>query len=245
MDINQLKALFIEEATEVIEKLNIDIINFEQNPQNTALLDELYRGVHTLKGSANAFEFSRLGEFVHHFEDALSYFREIDSHNDKTITAAEIDVFLEAVDIIKVVLQLEIEGTEQLPQNYASCLEHIKIMIQKDDTSDSSACIKSDFVTPDLGVEFDNEDKNSAVLEVNLDINIDDISKLKSDIIDRLDSLEKIVTVGGVNDLSSSCLLQLLFSIKKTKPSLHIPLIDEPSFLHINYGKIVWQKSRG
>jgi len=133
MDINQLKELFIEEATEVIEKLDVDIINFEENPEKTDLLDELYRGVHTLKGSANAFEFSKLGEFVHHFEDALSYCKDIYKNSEKTVSASQIDVFLEAVDIIKEVLQVEIEGSDKLPQNYNTCLEHIKSITNREE----------------------------------------------------------------------------------------------------------------
>ncbi|MFK5893028.1 MAG: chemotaxis protein CheA [Pseudomonadota bacterium] len=187
MDINQLKALFIEEATEVIEKMDVDIINLEENPENTELLDELFRGVHTLKGSANAFNFTKLGKFVHYFEDALSYCRETYRDKNKTVTSAEIDVFLEAVDIIKAVLQIELEGSEQLPQNYASCLEHIKMLAQHDHldekgkleiekqtntTTDNSGSIRSsvkpDFLKSDLGSEFNNDD---CVYIQNFDIN--------------------------------------------------------------------------
>ncbi len=125
MDINKLKEIFIEEANEVIEKLNIDIINFEEDPTDKELLNELFRGVHTLKGSANSFGFSRLGEFVHHFEDALDYYRSCD---DK-ITSHIIDLFLEAVDIIKEVLDIEIEGSEELPPEYNKCLTKIKELL--------------------------------------------------------------------------------------------------------------------
>jgi len=182
MDINQLKALFIEEATEVIEKLDIDIINFEENPQKTELLDELYRGVHTLKGSANAFEFSKLGEFVHHFEDALSYCRNIYNNSEKTITAIQIDVFLEAVDIIKEVLQIEITGSDGLPQNYLTCLEHIKKITQKNNnqnevnTNEIDESINKDInkkeiiKESDLGSEFDNIDNSAEAILSNNDL---------------------------------------------------------------------------
>jgi len=262
MDINQLKDLFIEEATEVIEKLDVDIINFEENPENIQLLDELYRGVHTLKGSANAFEFSKLGEFVHHFEDTLSYCRNIYCDNNKTVTSAEIDVFLEAVDIIKEVLQIEIGGSNKLPKNYVSCLEHIKSISEKNqidknnnekvkevetnkivDSFDLSTDLDSNIEEADLGAEFGNDDSKT-ILEINLDINIDEVTKIKNSLSNNLDFLEEIKIVGGINDLNSSSLLQLLFSIKKSKPSISIPLIDEPSILHTQYGKIVWLKSK-
>ena len=72
----ELRAIFIEEATEIIEKLDVDIINYEEDPENRELLHELFRGVHTLKGSANSFGFTRLGAFVHLFEDMLDHYRD-------------------------------------------------------------------------------------------------------------------------------------------------------------------------
>ena len=71
MNKEQLKNIFIEEASEIIEKLDADIVDFESDTGNKELINELFRGVHTLKGNANAFGFTRLGGFVHHFEDLL------------------------------------------------------------------------------------------------------------------------------------------------------------------------------
>jgi len=261
MDINQLKALFIEEATEVIEKLDIDIINFEENPENTELLDELYRGVHTLKGSANAFDFSKLGEFVHHFEDTLSYCREFYSDKNKIITSAEIDVFLEAVDIIKQLLQIEIAGSDELPQNYSTCLKHIKaiseqnlsdehFMEKKDkiatnetvDNFDLSSTADNNYIETTIGVEFDNNNSDKSVIEIDMGITIDDVIKIKKHIGNNLESIQEIKIPGELTNLNSSSLLQLLFSIKKSKPSISIPLIDEPSISHTQYGKIICLK---
>ena len=171
MDINKLKDIFIEEASEIIEKLDIDIINFEEDPTDKELLNELFRGVHTLKGSSNSFGFSRLGEFVHHFEDALDYYR---SCNDE-ITSNIIDVFLEAVDIIKEVLEVEIEGKEELPSQYNKCLVNIKELLKDESTTKNTSIIEID-----LSEEFSNENENSA-----------DIEKLKNELIEN-ETLYKI-----------------------------------------------------
>lgn len=122
MDKEKLKQIFIEEANEIIESLDVDIINFEEDPTNRSILDQLFRGVHTLKGSANSFGFTRLGEFVHHFEDALDHFRSCDDE----ITSHIIDVFLESVDVIKAVLEYETEEIEGNPENYDKCLSDIQ-----------------------------------------------------------------------------------------------------------------------
>ena len=97
MSREKLRQIFIEEANEIIEKMDVDIINYEESPSDKALLNEIFRGVHTLKGSANAFNFSRLGEFVHHFEDVLDFFRNSASIPDSN----DVDLFLEGVNVIK------------------------------------------------------------------------------------------------------------------------------------------------
>ena len=154
----EIRSIFIEEATEIIEKLDVDIINYEENPSNRELLNELFRGVHTLKGSANSFGFSRLGGFVHLFEDVLDYYRD----SDVDIPAHVIDIFLIAVDVIKETMWLEVDGDESTPPHYHSTLESIKGLIQsKGSEVDSS----SDDMT-DLASEFGDIDEVKVELEI-------------------------------------------------------------------------------
>jgi two-component system, chemotaxis family, sensor kinase CheA len=121
----QVKAIFIEEAGEIIEKLDVDILRFEENPSDFDLLNEIFRGVHTLKGNANAFGFTRLGEFVHHFEDVLDYYRS----TKEEIAHDQLGLFVDSVDIITAVMTCELDGLPDLPQKYAVCLEKIKALI--------------------------------------------------------------------------------------------------------------------
>ena len=157
MSKEKLKQIFIEEATEIIEKMDIDILNFEDAPSDKGLLNEIFRGVHTLKGSANAFNFSRLGEFVHHFEDALDFFRS----SEDAPTSQHVDVFLEAVTVIKAVLAYEVEETVGLPKGYAECLENIRqiLLHVEGKVADESVTCK------DLACEFSNEAFDSPAIQ--------------------------------------------------------------------------------
>ncbi|NLM99598.1 MAG: chemotaxis protein CheA [Campylobacteraceae bacterium] len=148
MDINKLKEIFIEEANEIVEKLDVDIINFEENPEDKELLNELFRGVHTLKGSANSFGFTRLGEFVHHFEDALDFYR----NSDEKVTSKIIDIFLNAVDLIKEVMFVEIDGIDGLPDGYEKSLLEIKSLLGNGDFVE---VLNEEL---DLAAEFGNEE---------------------------------------------------------------------------------------
>ena len=121
----QVKAIFIEEAGEIIEKLDIDIIRFEGNSCDFNLLNEIFRGVHTLKGNANAFGFTRLGEFVHHFEDVLDHYRS----TQESIEEHNLELFVGSVDVIKEVMTCELDAIDTLPESYLDCLEKIKILL--------------------------------------------------------------------------------------------------------------------
>jgi len=130
MSREQLKAIFIEEAGEIIEKLDSDIIDFEENPSNKELMNELFRGVHTLKGNANAFGFTRLGGFVHHFEDLLDHFRSTDA----ALPDGAVDVLLNGVDIIKETMGYEVNDTVGVPDGYDECLSAIIDMLDEKGT---------------------------------------------------------------------------------------------------------------
>ncbi|ATB70556.1 CheA chemotaxis protein [Sulfurospirillum diekertiae] len=150
MSKEKLKQIFIEEATEIIEKMDIDILNFEESPSDKGLLNEIFRGVHTLKGSANAFNFSRLGEFVHHFEDVLDFFRS----SDEVPNAGHVDVFLEGVTVIKETLVYEVEDKSGTPEGYEICLEKIRniiLHVKSQEEPQSITC-------KDLALEFGNDD---------------------------------------------------------------------------------------
>lgn len=121
MNKEQLRAIFIEESSEIIEKLDADIVDFEADPANKELLNELFRGVHTLKGNANAFGFSRLAGFVHHFEDLLDHLRSSDS----AMPHRAVDVLLEGVDILKETMKYEVGDIDGTPNGYEESLSSI------------------------------------------------------------------------------------------------------------------------
>jgi two-component system chemotaxis sensor kinase CheA len=149
MSKEKLRQIFIEEANEIIEKMDVDILSYEESPHDKALLNEIFRGVHTLKGSANAFNFSRLGEFVHHFEDVLDFFR-----NNETIPQSEhVDLFLESVNVIKETLAIEVEEGAVLPEGYHPCLEGIRhLLLHVNNAQEETA-----YSAVDLASEFSNE----------------------------------------------------------------------------------------
>lgn len=244
MDINKLRDIFIEEATEIIEKLDIDIINFEEDPTDKELLNELFRGVHTLKGSANSFGFSRLGEFVHHFEDVLDYYR----NSDEKVNSVSIDLFLESVDIIKEVMEIEVEGREELPAQYEKCLNGIKkILGNKNSAPLRSKVTEEEEEELDLAFEFGVEEnsnidtekfrsellENESLFKINLTLDDDvyfrgfDHSKLfkmlakEGQIIESYWDISKIPTMDELKETSSYIKdVEIYFASKNKKSAI-------------------------
>lgn len=80
------------------------------------------------------------------------------------------------------------------------------------------------------------------VLEIELDMTLEDVIALHEFIKNRLDYIESIEIVGEYEQFVSSSLFALLFSIKKSKPTLKIPLIDAPAEFS-EYGTVYWNAS--
>lgn len=144
----QVRAIFIEEANEIIEKLDVDILRFEENVADFDLLNEIFRGVHTLKGNSNAFGFTRLGEFVHHFEDLLGHYRS----SRENIEPQQLELFISSVDVIKEVMNYELNALEGFPKGYLESLENIKMLISPDLILPKP--IEAAAVLNDLAMEF-------------------------------------------------------------------------------------------
>ena len=148
----RIKQIFIEEAQEIIEDINTKIFDFDEAPENKALLNDIFRGIHTLKGSANSVGFTRLGAYVHHFEDVLDFYRA----DGTEVSSSVINLFLDSVQVVTQMLELEINEDPNVPDLYEETLLKIKEIIDNEGQSrDDDA--SGDQLEMDLGAEFDND----------------------------------------------------------------------------------------
>jgi two-component system chemotaxis sensor kinase CheA len=118
----KLLQVFTEEANEIIEELDRLVMQLEEGGDTVSLVNDIFRGVHTLKGSANSFGFTRLGEYVHHWEDLLGIFRD----NPTLPIEESIDLLFDAVNVVRDVFAYEINGKDGFPANYDETLSEIK-----------------------------------------------------------------------------------------------------------------------
>ena len=76
-------------------------------------------------------------------------------------------------------------------------------------------------------------------LEIELDMDIEDVTELKSFVKERLEYIETIRVTGEKRGFGSSSLFQLLFSIKKSRPEIAIDVIEGDLELE-QYGTMHW-----
>ncbi|MEW5723351.1 MAG: chemotaxis protein CheA [Thermodesulfobacteriota bacterium] len=88
---------FITESTEHIETIEVNIITLEQDPENKETLNAVFRPFHTIKGVAGFLNLHYIHCLTHDVENLLD-----DARRDRLkVTPAVIDVVLDAVDILK------------------------------------------------------------------------------------------------------------------------------------------------
>src|SRR6266540_3127415 len=88
--------IFIKEAEEHLSGLQKGLISLEKEPVNAALIHELMRNAHTLKGSAKMLGIEDISAVAHRMEDLL---KEVEEGN-QAVDAKVIDRLLKGTDVI-------------------------------------------------------------------------------------------------------------------------------------------------
>ncbi len=96
-DMQELVQDFLVETNETIEALDHDLVELENDKHNLDLLNKIFRGAHTMKGSSSFLGFDKLAQVTHHAEEILNKLRK----GDMVVTPEIMDVLLEFVDITK------------------------------------------------------------------------------------------------------------------------------------------------
>ncbi|MDU0460846.1 MAG: chemotaxis protein CheA [Geobacteraceae bacterium] len=107
---------FLTETTELIEKLDDDLITLEKASDDTDLMNRIFRSIHTIKGASSFLGFDLLVKVAHKTEDVLNRLRK----GELVVTPEIMDVILEATDLVKLLVsdikageiqEREIDGT--------------------------------------------------------------------------------------------------------------------------------------
>ena len=88
---------FQEEATDLLQRLNEGIIRLESEPADRALIDQVLRDAHTLKGSSRMVGLILISDIAHRMEDIMVRIRDGDLHYEPEMS----DAMFEALDTVR------------------------------------------------------------------------------------------------------------------------------------------------
>ena len=97
MDMSQYLEIFIDETKEHLQSLNESLLELEQNPQNVATLNEIFRVAHTIKGMAGTMGFNKMAKLTHEMESVLHALR----NNEVKITPNLVDILFMCLDALE------------------------------------------------------------------------------------------------------------------------------------------------
>jgi len=113
MDMSQYLEIFIEESREHLQSLNECLLEMEKNPGDSALLNEIFRVAHTLKGMSGTMGFNRMATLTHDMENVLDALR----NNEIKAGPELIDLLFKCLDALErytaVIADTGSEGTEE------------------------------------------------------------------------------------------------------------------------------------
>ncbi len=92
---------FKAEASSIIQRLQEQVLLLEQEKENKSIVEEIFRGVHTLKGSSRMFGFENIERITHELETTFHQIRE----GTAKPTKAVIELSLSVVDMCAAILK--------------------------------------------------------------------------------------------------------------------------------------------
>src|SRR5712671_4998391 len=101
---------FLTETHESLDTVDNQLVRFEQDPNNAKILDNIFRLVHTIKGTCGFLGLPRLEALAHAGETLMGKFRD-----GMPVTAEAVTLILSSIDRIKEILA-GLEDTEAEPE---------------------------------------------------------------------------------------------------------------------------------
>ncbi len=113
---------FLVEAEEILEGLNEQLVDLENRPDDSDLLNSIFRGFHTIKGGAGFLALDAMVTLCHKGEDVFNLLRQ----GDRSVDSEMMDTFLRVLDTLNSMFAEIQSGQEPTPaeQDILNKLSH-------------------------------------------------------------------------------------------------------------------------
>ncbi len=132
MDTSQYLPMFLAECREHLQELNLAVVRIEEQPEDGATVDEIFRIAHSLKGMSATMGFAGMAALTHQMEDVFELLRQ----RSGGLGRETVDVLLECLDALESATDaIEADGAERLEP--APLIERLKGLV-RDRTTDQN-----------------------------------------------------------------------------------------------------------
>ena len=154
VEINEeYKQIFLEESNEQLDEWEEALLTLENDPSNQAMINQAFRAIHTIKGSAGFIGFEELQRIAHDLESILQDFRD----SNKPIPDNIVGILFDGMDFCKRMID-NLNNDVNEPLNIKPLLQKIEsISLNKTGEGKSGE---------DVSGRYEKKEKNSSVLEL-------------------------------------------------------------------------------
>lgn len=111
MELDAYLPMFLAEAREHLEHLNLAIVRIEEVPDDRETVDEIFRIAHSLKGMSATMGFAGMAALTHKMEDVFELLRQRTGGLERKV----IDVLLVCLDALESAVEaIDTTGAEKL-----------------------------------------------------------------------------------------------------------------------------------
>lgn len=171
---------FLVEAGEILERLNQQLVDLEQQPDDKDLLNAIFRGFHTVKGGAGFLALTPMVQCCHVTENLFDILR----NGQRAVTPELMDVVLQALDMVNQQFEL-ISHREPLPDVDPELLDALSRLVSCDDLREAEAAVTAENQLIDVqtaptmsAAPPNNSNNSSAPLIVDSDMTDDEFERL-------------------------------------------------------------------
>ncbi len=119
---NELQQVFIAEAEELFADLEKGLLALETDPENKECISNVFRAMHTLKGTAGMFGFDTINALTHHLESVYEAVR----NGEGFLTPGILSITFESLDHFKQLLSDPKISSKSLFENHQRLLLEIE-----------------------------------------------------------------------------------------------------------------------
>ena len=115
--------VFLAEAEELLALLDANVLILERGGRDQALLQEIFRAAHTLKGSSAAIGHQRMANLTHLMESVLDKVRK----RELQVTTEIVDLLLECLDALRI-LQEEVVTLRESEEDFTPLVRRLAVV---------------------------------------------------------------------------------------------------------------------